>query len=231
MRNLTLEQLREVETLTHFPSSDKAQDLRNRLLLIQKQIDAAQQSCQPGRQLVELSVPSFNGSEHDENNRATVHVTEEAGLRIDLGSPLVDRGTSPDLLIERQTNGWLIFIHPESDFDPSGIIAIADRELDSGGRTFAFPDGLPSTSMRYATADQKTYMSVIEVLRRKDIDVQVPFPEWMKLVEQAFNAKSGTLPVDLDARQDEAAEFYNRGMSVGEYTLHLLDEIKHGVCD
>jgi hypothetical protein len=57
-----------------------------------------------------------------------------SGLRIILGTQDSDDCERPDVLIERRTNGWAMFIHPDSD-GPSAVIYLHDD-----GRTFCCPE-------------------------------------------------------------------------------------------
>lgn len=65
------------------------------------------------------------------------------GLRIVLGTDDVHDYEAPDVLIERRTNGWAIFLHPIGGSDPSGYIYMLDD-----GRSFVEPqDGCPTPAI------------------------------------------------------------------------------------
>lgn len=58
-----------------------------------------------------------------------IRAMEAEGIRLLLGEPSAERDC-PDLYVERQPNGWALFIHPDSG-DPVGVFYIHDD-----GRTF-----------------------------------------------------------------------------------------------
>jgi hypothetical protein len=64
-----------------------------------------------------------------------VLIRDEAGVRIVLGTHDFKDHSKPDLLIERQPQGWAIFLHPEGGGDPSGVVYFLDD-----GRSFVTPE-------------------------------------------------------------------------------------------
>jgi hypothetical protein len=65
-----------------------------------------------------------------------VLVREADGLRIVLGSLDYDDLSKPDVKIERQPNGWAIFLHPVGESDPCGIVYFRDD-----GRSYLLKEG------------------------------------------------------------------------------------------
>jgi len=68
-----------------------------------------------------------------------VLIREADGVRIVLGTHDYEDMQKPDIQIERQPNGWIIFLHPLGGSDPSGYVYFLDdgrsfvrKELDVG---------------------------------------------------------------------------------------------------
>ncbi|MFL5245114.1 MAG: hypothetical protein ACJ8FY_23675 [Gemmataceae bacterium] len=89
-----------------------------------------------------LSVPTYNGyfySEEVDNGTieefgdptVPVLVHEADGVRVVLGTHCYDDLEKPDIQIERQPNGWMIFLHPLGGSDACGYVFFADD-----GRSF-----------------------------------------------------------------------------------------------
>jgi len=64
-----------------------------------------------------------------------VLVREADGVRIVLGTHDYDDMRKPDIQIERQPNGWMIFLHPLGGSDASGYVYFLDD-----GRSFLKPE-------------------------------------------------------------------------------------------
>lgn len=62
---------------------------------------------------------------------ARLVIRPAAGLRVVLGTYDFNDQDKPDIQIERQPNGWVIFLHPLGGGDPSGLICFHDD-----GRSF-----------------------------------------------------------------------------------------------
>ena len=60
-----------------------------------------------------------------------VLIREAAGVRVVLGTHDYDDYTKPDIQIERQPNGWVIFLHPFPGGDACGYVYFLDD-----GRSF-----------------------------------------------------------------------------------------------
>lgn len=67
--------------------------------------------------------------------RLPVLIHQVDGLRILLGTHDLDDFSKPDIQIERQPNGWVIFLHPVGGSDASGYVYILDD-----GRSFLLPE-------------------------------------------------------------------------------------------
>ena len=93
-----------------------------------------------------LRVPTYNYQLHcREVDRGTmpefggplsaVVVYRDMGIRVVLGS--FDRANmrSPDVQIERQPHGWVVFIHPLGGSDPSACVFMRDD-----GQSFVVPE-------------------------------------------------------------------------------------------
>lgn len=89
-----------------------------------------------------LSVPTYNASyfadevdngtkEEFGNPTVPILVHEADGVRIVLGTHDYDDLEKPDIQIERQPNGWMIFLHPLGGSDACGFVFFADD-----GRSF-----------------------------------------------------------------------------------------------
>jgi hypothetical protein len=55
-----------------------------------------------------------------------VLVCEAEGVRIVLGTHEYNDVDTPDVQIERQPNGWVVFLHPLGGGDPSGMVYFHD---------------------------------------------------------------------------------------------------------
>lgn len=64
-----------------------------------------------------------------------VVIREAEGIRIVLGTHDRDDSAKPDIQIERQPNGWVIFLHPVGGSDASGYVYLRDD-----GRSFLLPE-------------------------------------------------------------------------------------------
>jgi len=95
-----------------------------------------------GLQELKLVVPTYNArcfaneverGEKQEFGEPFVHVLvrEADGVRIVLGSHDFSDNDKPDIQIERQPNGWAIFLHPVGGGDPCGYAYFLDD-----GRSF-----------------------------------------------------------------------------------------------
>jgi hypothetical protein len=101
-------------------------------------------------QVLKLMVPTFNGSHFPGKvsrhampeygrTETPVLVCEADGVRIILGSHDYHDFEKPDIYVERQPNGWAVFLHPSGGGDPSGMVYFLDdgksyllKEDDSG---------------------------------------------------------------------------------------------------
>ena len=93
-----------------------------------------------------LEVPTYNANlfpKEVESDRMPefgppdlpVLIHQADGVRIVLGSHDLDDLSKPDIQIERQPNGWVIFLHPVGGSDPSGYVYFHDD-----GRSFLLPE-------------------------------------------------------------------------------------------
>lgn len=73
-----------------------------------------------GQEVMEGTLPDF-GEPH-----VPVVVRPADGLRIVLGTHDYDDTQKPDVQIERQPNGWVIFLHPLGGCDPCGYVYFLD---------------------------------------------------------------------------------------------------------
>ncbi len=73
-----------------------------------------------GEEAAKGIVPEFGAPE------IPVLIREADGLRIVLGSHEFWDCTKPDVQIERQPNGWVVFLHPCSGSDPAGYVYFYD---------------------------------------------------------------------------------------------------------
>jgi hypothetical protein len=64
-----------------------------------------------------------------------VLIHQADGIRIVLGTHDANDLNKPDIQIERQPNGWVIFLHPVGGSDASGHVYILDD-----GRSFLLPE-------------------------------------------------------------------------------------------
>ena len=64
-----------------------------------------------------------------------VLIHQADGIRIVLGTYDREDLDRPDIQIERQPNGWVIFLHPIGGSDPSGYVYLRDD-----GRSFVLPE-------------------------------------------------------------------------------------------
>ena len=86
---------------------------------------------------LQLLVPTYNANlfpaevaqntmpEFGKPYRAVL-IREAAGVRIVLGTHEYNDIDKPDVQIERQPNGWVVFLHPLGGSDPSGIVYFHD---------------------------------------------------------------------------------------------------------
>lgn len=88
-------------------------------------------------QSLKLKVPTYNANLFpDQVNRrellefgepfTSVLIQESDGVRIVLGSFEFEDLSKPDVQIERQPNGWAIFLHPVGESDPCGVVYFRD---------------------------------------------------------------------------------------------------------
>ena len=86
-----------------------------------------------------------------------VLIRESEGVRLILGTYVANDLTKPDILIERQPNGWMIFLHPLPGSDPSGYIYFLDD-----GRSFLVPEnGLgPTKPIEVLAHDEEVHEMV-----------------------------------------------------------------------
>ncbi len=93
-----------------------------------------------------LTVPTYNaalfGAEVEKNLRpefgepnVPVLIREDNGVRVVLGTHDFADMDKADLRIERQPNGWIIFLHPGGGGDPSGVVYFRDD-----GHSFVVPE-------------------------------------------------------------------------------------------
>jgi hypothetical protein len=93
-----------------------------------------------------VRVPTYNAKLHSEevergekpefgDPEVPVLIRESAGIRIVLGSHDYEDMQKPDIQIERQPNGWAIFLHPAGGGDLSGCVYFHDD-----GRSFLQPE-------------------------------------------------------------------------------------------
>jgi len=108
---------------------------------------------------LKLFVPTYNYSVYPDEvvsgvmedyteSRTPVLIREEAGVRIILGTHDSSDRDKPDVLIERQANGWLIFLHPEGG-DPSGYVYFLDN-----GESYAMKE-LGLGAIEFLEADEE----------------------------------------------------------------------------
>lgn len=94
---------------------------------------------EPSLKNLKLFVPTYNYTvfpeevargELDEFSEPTtpVLVHESEGVFVGLGTHAFHDSNKPDIQIERQPNGWMIFLHPVGGSDASGYLYF----LDSG---------------------------------------------------------------------------------------------------
>ena len=55
-----------------------------------------------------------------------VLIREADGVRVVLGTHAYEDNLKPDIQIERQPNGWVIFLHPLGGSDPCGYVCFYD---------------------------------------------------------------------------------------------------------
>jgi len=91
---------------------------------------------------LKLDMPTYNGRyycrevergefpEHGDPH-VPVLVRAEMGVRVIFGTHDGEDPDKPDILIERQPNGWVIFLHPFGAGDPVGYVCFHDD-----GRSF-----------------------------------------------------------------------------------------------
>jgi len=112
-------------------------------------------------QELRLTVPTYNASLFPREVAAglipefgeptyPVLIREAEGVRVILGSHDFGDTDKPDVQIERQPNGWVVFLHPVGGLDPCGYVYLFDD-----GRSYllmerAFP---PEMEMRVLDAD------------------------------------------------------------------------------
>ena len=86
---------------------------------------------------LQLMVPTYNGALYGQEVMqgkmpdfgapfVPVVVRPAEGLRIVLGTTGYGDAEKPDVQIERQPNGWVIFLHPLAGCDPCGYIYFLD---------------------------------------------------------------------------------------------------------
>jgi hypothetical protein len=91
---------------------------------------------------LKLHVPTYNGryfAEEVESGRMPEYgvpklpilIRAAEGIRIVLGTDDYFDKDAPDVQIERQPNGWVLFLHPTSGCDPCGYVYMLDD-----GRSF-----------------------------------------------------------------------------------------------
>lgn len=86
--------------------------------------------------------PTYIDAEGHTEPRVRVTVSYEQGVRLRLGGT----DDSPDVLIERRRNGWLVAITADGHIgDTAGLVYILDD-----GQSFVVPDGLPSRQIRWS---------------------------------------------------------------------------------
>jgi len=85
---------------------------------------------------LKLTVPTYNAKLHPDQEDfgppvVPVLVQEVDGVRVVLGGEDINDTSKPDILIERHSNGWMIFLHPIGATDPAGYVYFLDD-----GRSF-----------------------------------------------------------------------------------------------
>lgn len=64
-----------------------------------------------------------------------VLIHQSDGIRVVLGTHDPNALSKPDIQIERQPNGWVVFLHPVGGSDASGFVYLHDD-----GRSFVLPE-------------------------------------------------------------------------------------------
>lgn len=119
--------------LSHRVSVDTSNDSRPSTENQKRKLDV------PELQEMKFVVPTYNArfyaneverGEKQEFGEPYVHllVREAAGVRIVLGTHNFHDNDKPDIQIERQPNGWAIFLHPCGGGDPCGYVYFLDDE-------------------------------------------------------------------------------------------------------
>jgi hypothetical protein len=114
-------------------------------------------------QELRLNVATYNGNLFPDDVKNGVRpefgsphipvlIREAGGVRIVLGSHDSTDLTNPDIQIERQPNGWMIFLHPLPGSDASGFVYFLDD-----GRSFVQPeyDVGPTTPIQVVQSGQR----------------------------------------------------------------------------
>ena len=129
---------------------------------------------------LQFSVPTFcktKTSDRFDGPEVPVTIRDEQGIRVVLGDD-GDYCYAPDLLIERRSRGWLIFLHPDGTEDPSGYLFIKD-----GGKSFVIPGNKFGCAEAIECASLKDY-DAIEALVNQIDEAHREEPDFIDTAEE-----------------------------------------------